>query len=132
MQSPYAKRRIQARRSRRASADVVQSISDRVHAVADQVGASEPAFTDLATATDELAALALIAMQAIDGSLARASHRGVSSMLAAPQHELAISWTVRLEKALDAAGAPFGRGACPRRSPPGRGWLSVRMLPPSG
>lgn len=101
----------QARRQMTATADLVQSISDRVHAAADQVGASEPAFTDLAAATDKLAALALRAVQAIDASLALASHRGVSAMLASSQHELAISWTVTLDKALDASLAIYAR-AC--------------------
>ena len=101
----------QAHRQMTATADLVQSISDRIHAVADQVGASEPAFADLAGATDELAALALSAVQAIDRSLTLASHRGVGATLAATQHELAISWTVTLEKALDGALAIYAR-AC--------------------
>ena len=93
------------------AADLVLFIADRVHVVADQAAGGEPAFTNLAAATDELAALALTTVQAIDGSLALASHRGLSATLAAAQHELAISWTVTLEKALDAALAIYAR-AC--------------------
>jgi hypothetical protein len=100
-----------AHRQLAATADLVLFIADRVHLVADQAGGSEPAFTNLATATDELATLALSAVQAIDGSLALASHPNVSATLATPQHELAISWTVTLEKALDAALAIYAR-AC--------------------